>query len=156
MNRDIVEDENHVLFSCDLYQKHRIKMVNCLNNLFINFNRNHTEPNIKTKTELNLFNLGTHLMSLLSPNTPISTLDEHCETKQTSDAIHTTFIDNLNQDTSFSESLINDLRDRQSYVINCVSTFIFNCSEEKRNFTESLRAGDNSANNIRVNIIRST
>ena len=155
MNLDIVEDENHVLFSCDLYQKHRIKMLNCLNNLFKNFNRTHTDSNLKIETELNLVNLGSHLMSLLSPNTPISPPDEHCETNKISKSIHTTFIDNLDQNTSVSESLNNSLKHRQSYVINCVSTFIFHCSEEKRNFTESLRASENCANNIRVNIIRS-
>ena len=38
MNLEIIEDESHVLFYCDLYQKHRMRLTNCLNKAFEIFN----------------------------------------------------------------------------------------------------------------------
>jgi hypothetical protein len=153
MNEENLENEEHVLFSCNLYQKYRIKLINCLNKAFETFINNQPESPLKTESELTLANLKPFLMPLLSPNTPPLLPDEHKATKKASDSIHAT--ENLNQNTSLNESLSNALKYRQSYVINCVNTFILHCSEEKTNFTES-RTSENCANNFQVNIIRSS
>ena len=91
-------------------------------------------------------------MPILSSNTQFISSEEHHEIKRVSDSIHTIDDFNLNID----ESLTFALKKRQSYVVNCVSTFIFHCSEERTKLSESVRADKNSFNNIRINLIRSS
>ena len=97
-------------------------------------------------------NLKSYLMPILSPNTQLIPSVEHHEIERVSDSIHTIDDFNLNID----ESLTIALKKRQSYVVNCVSTFIFHCSEERTKYSESVRADKNSFNNIRINLIRSS
>jgi hypothetical protein len=152
MNLEIIEDESHVLFYCDLYQKHRMRLTNCLNKAFEISNHSLIQTSQIAEDTITSVNLKSYLMPILSPNTQLIPSEEHHEIKRVSDSIHTIDDFNLNID----ESLTIALKERQSYVVNCVSTFIFHCSEERTKFSESVRADKNSFNNIRINLIRSS
>ena len=153
MRSETVEDEAHVLFSCDLYQKHRTKLLISLNKALETFelDQDHASHNFKSK--LTSSNLESLLMPLLSPHNPKS--EEDAVIRETSHRIHN--IDHqLNQEMYTEDTSLHNPKHRQSYVINCISTFILRCCEERKKFAESLRAKTNNLTSIRINLIRHT
>ena len=100
----------------------------------------------------------SYLMPLLSPDTSIS----ECEAAE-SEHINK-FIKNiqlihdpdLKGRLLLNDSLISSLKERQSYVVNCVSTFIFKCNEELQKFLSKTRIAkeDPKVTDIRDNLLR--
>ena len=134
-----VENEQHVLFSCDLYQKHRAKLLTNLNKAINRFDENSDRNSFRINTLITSSNLHLYLMSLLSPYASLP------ESKSVQASNINNLIKNihLTQDPDLTGQLDDSLRslrkERQSYVVNCVSTFIFKCSEENEKFSKNTR-----------------
>ena len=158
MGADLVQDEKHVLFSCDLYQKHRAKLLTNLNKAIKKIDENGEFESFKTNTILTPSNLQSYLMPLLSPDTSIS----ECEATESEHInkfiknIHLIHDPDLKGRLLLNDSLISSLKERQSYVVNCVSTFIFKCSEELQKFLSKTRIAkeDPKVTDIRDNLLR--
>ena len=158
MGADLVQDEKHVLFSCDLYQKHRAKLLTNLNKAMRKIDENSEFESFKTNTILTPSNLQSYLMPLLSPDTSISECEAAERINNFIKNIHLIHDPDLKGRLLPNDSLISSLKERQSYVVNCVSTFIFKCSEELQKFLSKTRIAkenpkvtDNRGNLLRGN-----
>ena len=140
MGLNAIESETHFLFNCDLYQEHRIKLINNLNK----------SPHIAECETIDMnINLSPNelkstLLHLLSPNGP--------ECQPTFPISHIHSHTNLMIDPN--TPAFNSFNERRSYVINCVCTFIFRCTEKRLKFVNELQKTNARANTIIFNIIR--
>ncbi len=138
----VIEDENHVLYDCDLYSKLRSKLI-------INLAKS---PKIEECDNLyTLANIKTYLMNILSPNSPNSVTDHQPNEQSTnfhcSRSLH--LIPVSNAFISFQK--------RRSYAVNCICTFFLHCFEEKLKMSDSVRRSKSDArrqNNITINFIQ--
>ena len=153
MGVDMVEDEKHVLFSCDLYQKHRAKLLTNLNKAIKKVDENGELESFKTNIILTPSNLQSYLMPLLSPDTSIAECEAAEHINNFIKKIHLTHDPHPMGQLLLNDSLVSSLKERQSYVVNCVSTFIFKCSEELQKFSSKTRIIKENPNvpNIRDN-----
>ena len=126
MGAKIVEDENHLLYNCDLYAGLRAKLINRLNNAPEHQNNSH--PQLSINSEL----LKDHLINLLSPYT------------NTENEVVNTF--NMHHKIINHES--ESFQHRRSYIINCVCTFLCRALEKRRKYIKDLRERDARINTI--------
>ena len=126
-----VEDEHHVLTRCNLYNKHRVKLITNLNKAIKKVDENSDLNSFNTGTLITPENLQSYLMPLLSPYTSPPELTKAENINNFIKCIH--YTRDPDQTTQPNETLISLLKERQSYVVNCVSTFILKCSEEHKN-----------------------
>ena len=152
MGIEAVEDESHALFSCDLYEKHRIKTIKNINQALTSSAQDlsqHESTPYNINLEVTTLNLESYLMPLLSPDTP-----ETESISEISKSLH------LNHEspkiTDLPDPIISILKQRRSYVVNCVSTFIFRCSEERKKLTESTRLSNKRFLNLNINLVRNS
>ena len=141
MGINIVEDESHVLFHCDLYSLHRLKLISNLNKALSIA----TDSNAEPAAHITSSNLQSHLMAALSPNIPVcnNILNDFVENIHPISA-------NCQQNSEYASKIIQ----RQSYAANCVSTFILRCFEERKKFVEDQRAQKNMLVNFQINLVR--
>ncbi len=112
MGLSVVEDENHVLYECDLYSKVRSKLISNLTKT----PKIEGCENLPPSVHITLSNIKTHLMNILSPNLVTdqqpnkSSLNFHC-----SRSLH--LKPSTHGFTSFQK--------RRSYavIVTCVCTF---------------------------------
>ncbi len=144
MGLSVVEDENHVLYECDLYSKARSKLISNLTKVPEIEGCEHLPPNVN----ITLSNLKTHLMNILSPNVATEK-----QPNKTSPNFHCSRSFHIKPGTPAFTSF----KKRRSYAVNCVCTFFLNCFDERSKMTDSMRNIKNKAcvqNNIFVNFVR--
>ena len=126
MDKNVVEDENHVLFTCNLYANIRSKLINTLNKSpFIPQIENYTQLTISSNT------LERNLMKLLSPHTKSEPITMN--TSNQFNQHHLNF--NLRPNTPLYDSLLQT----RSHVINSVCTFFYRCIEKRWKYLKELR-----------------
>lgn len=125
MGEQIVEDEKHVIFDCDLYANIRSKFISTLNN------SRHTKG--ISKITINHSSLKTNLMHLLSPNSVpeispsiIDQFNQH----------HTNL--NLEPNTAAYTSLL----EARSHIINTVCSLIYRCLDKRWKYFKDFRKSD--------------
>ena len=126
LGQRIVEDENHVLFSCDLYAKLRSSVINSLNNT----------PTIEDApiTTINHCSLKENLMNLLSPNTVSCGINSSNTDKFNQH--HTNL--NLEPNTSAHTELL----EARSHIINKVCCFLNRCLDKRWKYLKEFRKND--------------
>ncbi len=140
MGLDTIENETHFLFNCDLYQDLRIKLINNLKKL----------PRIAEceiiDTNINLFpkDLKSTLLQFLSPYGP------ECQPTSPISHIHSHSDLMIEPNTPAFTSFL----ERRRYVISCVCTFIFRCTEKRLKFVNELQKSNTRTNSIVFNILR--
>ena len=139
MGIDVVEDENHFLFECDLYASLRSKLITRLNNT----------PHISSDTEFSLKldnkNLKLNFMNLLSPYTTLNINDCSIDSFN----YHHKVLQNVNIKiiTPKIESHIY----RRSYIINCICTFIDKAYEKRQKYINQMQEINARQNTIIIN-----
>ena len=146
MGIEQVENEEHMLYNCDLYSKNRSKLISRLNNIPFNYPR--SEVNAQSHIfNLNTTNLRDQLKHILSPNLIEDTMSEewiksmHCPRTITKDP---------------KSHLQICFQNRRSYAITSICTYILECFEERNKFTSAARRAmpeTRKINNITVNIV---
>ena len=142
-----VEDESHVLYECSLYSQQRSKLISNLLKM----------PSIEIEgdgpigsLDVNEFNLKDNLMSILSPNSPNSSIGE--QTPQCLD-IHNPRTLMIEPNTPHYSKFM----ERRSYAVNCVCTFFFHCFDKRNNVAkeaQNQKATARLLNNIVINLLR--
>ena len=147
MGVNIVEDESHALFQCDLYARQRSKLIKSINSATqITRSEQDQSPTNLNIDQVTASNLESYLMAILSPNVTQS----NSKIRETAQKIHNEILDSSQHD----ENTLTQLKFRQSYTSNCVCTFILRCTEARKNFIDSLRANNNQLLNIEINLTR--
>ena len=131
MGLKILEDENHMLFECDLYADLRAKLISQLNKSPpIHDSISNVQSlniNISTKT------LKSSFMKLLSPYTVINLNDSPTNALN----IHHKTLLNKNLKCP-SPEVISSIH-RRSYILNCISTFVCRAFIKRQNHEASLK-----------------
>ena len=144
MGLSVIEDENHVLYECDLYSKFRSKLINNLTKTQKIEGCESLPPNV----QITVSNIKTHLMKILSPN-----LATDQQPNENSPNFHCSRSLNLKPGTH----AFTTFQKRRSYAVNCVCTFFLHCFEERLRMTDSMRKTKNEAclqNNFTVNFVQ--
>ena len=143
MGMDVVENENHCLFDCDLYAKLRAKLIERLNKTPSIFeNISHELP---SNLSLNSLLLRQNCMKLISPYTINNLNDAKTDTFN----IHHKVLHNKNLKLTTPD--IDSSIERRSYIVNCVSTFIYRALEKHQEFQNSMREQKCLPNTIVIN-----
>ena len=134
MGIDVIEDENHMLFTCDLYAKQRSKLITQLNNLpklhaSIMQSLNLNESNL---ISYNIDNIKHIFHDLLSQFTPTNTIDQAA----TQINIHHQAYTNIKPKSP--TILHENMKYRHSYIINCLCTYIMRCSENRSKYFKQI------------------
>ena len=143
MRTDVIEDENHLLFECDLYAGLRSKLITRLNNA----------PKIEsiipldTECTLKIDNrqLRPNLMKLLSQHTSPNFNDTSTDAYN----YHHKMLSNKNVKIITPE--IESLLHHCSYIINCVCTFICHAYETRQKYIKEMREISTRKNTIIFN-----
>jgi len=131
--QEIMEDEKHFLFNCDLYTKLRSSVINSINN----------SPAIIDTPAINLTqsSLDLNLMSLLSPNT---VLELDSSTTDQFNQHHTNL--NLKPKSPAHTSLV----EARSHIINKVCCFINRCFDERWKFLKDAKNPRKNKSNTHI------
>ncbi len=125
MGSEIIEDENHVLYGCDLYADLRAKLITNVNNS----PPIHTNTANETHFQLKVNNqtLKSNIMPMLSPHH-----DRNLDTVNINmfNFHHKALTDGI---TTITENDKEALLHRRSYIINCIGTFIYRALEKRKN-----------------------
>ena len=126
-----IENENHVLFECDLYADLRAKLITKLNKSTPRFSPDTNEP--QHNLVVNIKNIKKHLMQLLSPyitsnfnEVPVDSYNAHHKLL-------------LNKNTKLITNEIESLLYRRSYIVNCVCTFICHTLEKRQKHLKNVQ-----------------
>ena len=124
-NLEVVEDEHHALNTCELYSKHRLKIIKQLKEMGFN--------NVETDLAHNLM----EILSLhnINPKENRATLSGKAKVNNTNGSTHQ---ENSNKAGRPKKSELN--QDEQSYLVNSVCSYIYRCSEERNTFTNKPRS----------------
>ena len=141
----MVEDENHFLHDCDLYNDLRLKLISNINKSSLINDIDNTNSHL----QLNVHNssLKYNLMSLLSPYTDANITENNTNMiNHHHKAILSKQI-RQNMVTDESKSSVQ----RHSFILNCVSTFMYRAIEKRRKFMSDLKVREVNANIIIIN-----
>ena len=141
----MVEDENHFLHDCDLYNDLRLKLISNLNKSPLINDIDNTNSHL----QLNVYNssLKYSLMSLLSRYTDTNITENNTNMiNHHHEAILSKHI-RQNMGTDESKSPVQ----RQSFILNCVSTFMYRAIEKRKKFMSDLKVREVNANTIIIN-----
>ena len=146
----IIENENHVLYECDLYSKLRSKLIFNLNNIpFTTSESESTSPS--HGLNINSSNFKLHLMSILSPNHPIA------NAQNSASDWHKEIHDHRTLNIRFNTPAYITFYKRRSYAVNNICTFILKCFEERIKLLDDARKTQIEArifNNVIINFLR--
>ena len=147
MGHNVIEDEPHVLYECELYSKHRSRLFSNMQKL-PDIENNEVQT-IHNDIQLNTNNFKSHLMAILSPNYSNYTQQQNDLTTNIHSAESLEF--------TYPSTAYASFQKRRSYAVNCVCTFIFNCFEER--FKSNKTTGKQTTktrnpNKIVINVIR--
>ena len=144
MGLKLLEDENHVLHTCDLYADLRAKLIKNLNNSpQVDTINNTIEP--LSKLKLDNKSLQTHFMTLLSPYNSYNTNDI---TSNTFNWHHKVL---SNHKLSINTPQTTNLLHRRSYIVNCICTFILRALEKRNKYVKDMRERSEKLNTIVIN-----
>ena len=145
MGTEVVEDEDHVLHSCDLYADLRAKLIT-------NLNKSppiQTDDMDDTQFQLKIDNqtLKSNLMSLLSPYD-----DPDFSTSSTNmfNFHHRAITNSIT--TENTENRAASLH-RRSYIINCIGTYIYRALEKRENYMKDAQKHEACLNTIVINFL---
>ena len=128
LGQNIIEDEKHTLFDCDLYSTIRTNLIENLNKY-----RDERRPLISHS------NLKDYLMQTLSP---------HCSHSNNISS-STSNINSLNNPPQLNDTKSPD--ERRTCSINSICTYIFKSSEERKKLLESARDLNRALSHINAN-----
>ena len=129
MGAQVIEDENHVLHTCDLYAGLRAKLITRLNNAPMAHHESLPELTINRES------LKEHFTTLISPHLNISN-----ENTNTYNMHH-------NMTTDDNE----DSQHRRSYIINCLCTFLCQSLEKRHKYVKDMRDNQAKLNTLVIN-----
>ena len=112
LSDNLIEDEDHVLYHCDLYADLRKKLINTLN-----------QTSITHYIPIDASSVNHILMYLLSPNTSVQ-LDEN---------------DPLYKYHQNNHNIQNPPHSPRSYIINAISSYITKCFDKRWSFIAEAR-----------------
>ena len=150
MGLETLEDEDHMLYVCDLYSKPRSKLIANLNNIPLTPNNPVEHPQSHT-FNINTSNLREHLTAILSPNIPIH--DMNTEQKERLKNLHNYRSLKITANSSAHECF----KKRRSYAVNNICTYLYKCFEERNKLFETARitkADSHRRNNFTINFVR--
>ena len=135
----IVEDEKHVIFDCDLYADLRSKLICALNSSC------HLDGTAKLTIDHST--LKSNLMRLLSPNTVLE--------------ISPNIIDQFNQhhtnlSLKLNTSAYTSLLEARSLIINSVCSFIYRCLDKRWKYLKDVCVRKSDARNLKTIVISIT
>ena len=159
---NFIENENHVLFKCDLYSDLRQKLIRVLKNAPVS---NYPNVNITHNTikDLNQHNIQTRFFTLQSnpenffedqstspiPNKTQNALphfQQHSNPNQTNKHIHNPNTKSKSTSNSHYTPPSNDhTRQIRSYIHNTLSTFMKDCLKKRKKFLEELKSKETPA-----------
>ena len=122
-----IENEDHLLFECDLYADLRGKLI--------------TRLNAQTKT-LNKTSLEHNFMKILSPFTVQNIIDSPTDQYNNHHKLLT------NYDRKAISPEIEQAIKHRSYIINCLCTFIFHSLEKRQKYMKNVRELERKHNTI--------
>ena len=142
---EMVEDEHHFLHDCDLYNDLRLKLISNLNKSPLINNTDNTDSHLQLN--INNSSLKYNLMSLLSPYTDTNITENNTNMiNHHHKAILNKHIrQNMGSDESKSSV------QRHSFILNCVSTFMYRAIEKRQKFMSDLKVREVNANTIIIN-----
>ena len=127
LGQNIVEDEKHTLFECDLYSNLRNKLINNLNK-FGKEGRSNNSPSFNNHTsKISYSNLEDNLMQILSP---------YCTNNNSSSTWN---IDSLKVNNPPQPHNTISPNERRACLITSICTYILKSSEERKKLLESAR-----------------
>ena len=132
-----LEDENHMLFDCDLYAELRAKLILRLKNVPVIENNTNEKT---TSLKINAKNLKTNYAKMLSPyiipninETPLDGFNNHHKLL-------------MNRNLKVVTPELENLLYRRSYIINCICTHIYCSFEKRKKYLNSVKQLSNSRN----------
>ena len=138
MGEKIIENENHLMFECDLYASLRSKLISQLNSLpeTCMYDQDSNPLTLNVSNTI----LKENFMTMLSPYTvpdinevPTNIYNNH----------HKLLLKyNRSKNNHDMESIIN----RQSHIINCLSTFIYRALEKRLKYIKNVRENEKNRN----------
>ena len=138
MGESIIENENHLMFECDLYASQRAKLISRLNSLPETCTN--SQHNLPLNLNIDITTLKTNFMTLLSPFTtpdintiPISPFNSHHKLL-------------CKYNKKFVNSETESLIFRRSYIINCLSTFIYQALEKRQKYMNNVHENEKNMN----------
>ena len=148
MGVEIIENEHHLLFECDMYANLRSKLITRINST----SHMHNNEQIIFPLNLNTNNsmLKTNFMNLLSPNTAYETQQISTNNQN---SLHRLIVNNKKKKYNpETEALIY----QRSYIINCLSTFICHALEKRQKYVNNLKELERNQNTIVIHFRNST
>lgn len=146
MGESITEDENHMIFYCDLYNKHRQKLVKTLRALGANLNlRNGCEFPVGNElsdiySSISIPSLKDILLKLHSPTLKLETDHSNAATENHHDLFSWHHI----KPKPVAKSNNTHWETLNNYIHNSIGTFIGNCFHERSVFLENLKPHKNN------------
>ena len=135
MGVNVLEDENHLLYNCDLYSGLRSKLITNLNNA--PQHQNNSFPQLS----VDIPSLKSNFANLLSPfshpnpeSVPTNSFTLHHKPQS------------LQPNTKNPEQV--EINKRRAYIINCIGTFIYRATEKRRKYINDLRERENERNTL--------
>ena len=145
MGSETIEDENHFLYECDLYNDLRTKLITSLNKSpRIDYNGTDSSHH---HLHMNRITLKPNLMSLLSPhiNSNISTNNINMFNLH-----HKALLsNNIHSYINTNEGKTNI--HAHSYILNCVSSFIYRALKKRKKFVNELKERETNFNTVIIN-----
>ena len=132
---NVLEDENHLLYDCDLYSGLRSKLITNLNNA--PQHQNNAYPQL----HVDVHSLKSNFAKLLSPfshpnpdSVALNSFNIHHK------------IQNLQSTANAPEHL--ESHKRRSYIINCMCTYLYRAMEKRRKYINNLRELESKRNTL--------
>ena len=139
-----VENENHVLFECDLYANLRSKLITRLNKAP---KITDIETNLPTNLIINKTKLQENFMNMLSPFSVSEIKDVPIDEYN----LHHKLLVNHSKKKMSPE--VESKLFRRSYIINCLCTFICQAFEKHRKYVRFIQDNHQTNNTIVLNFI---
>ena len=139
LNANVVENEDHVLFSCDLYSNHRRKLINTIRKCRPKIMQCKINHPFET---LSFSNLNSQLFTIQSKCK--SFILDNCNCITDSE----TPLEASGSSTSNHNHDKNTLLNASSYILNAISTFIGKCFDKRSAFKKDLLNKTGTSNSI--------
>ena len=141
----MVEDENNFLHDYDLYNDLRLKLISNLNKSPLINDIDKTNSHLQLN--VNNSSLKYKLMSLLSPYTNTNIIKNNTNMINHHHKAILSKHMRQNMGTDESKSSVQ----RHSFILNCVSTFMYRAIEKRQKFMSDLKVREVNANTIIIN-----
>ena len=135
---NVVEDEKHTLFDCDLYSKLRNKLIDNLNKYSTEDHTRMSSTQAEQKSIITHSNLKVNLMHILSP---------YCSKPDNSSLSNTNIFKSPPKPNSPTEN------ERRTRLINSICTYLMKSSQERKKLLDSARDLNHATSSVNANTL---